>query len=257
MDNNRYLIQLGDWRARIFAAAKSNDQTIKLQLMQEQDVDWDECLNGACQAEHLELMKYMLSWGAKITGLTLTLACGHTNTNMLQYLLSTFDARTFPKIDFLHFFIVTAFQHKKERFILQFLQTLHVLELRYIFQYACFKNCIDLAEILLKMGIIQPEQINEGLDMACWKGYIELVEFLISHGAKCLKSGMNHAICRKQTRIIMLLKKHGEDDHGLSRKRTERIEKVMPYFNHVFCSDVASTLAHFIDMEFDEWKYKI
>ena len=171
-----------DWANVSYLAAESNNQTIILQLVQQNTIDWKSSLDGACAGGHLELIKYLLSLGSTITSTTLIFA--GKRRDILQYLFPYVNNSHFSHFRVIECFLHILFKSKLGDLATMFMEKFDSTLLAQCFILACHKDYKDLTRAIVGKGVLSSRDMERGLIISCVREQVDIISFLIENGAK-------------------------------------------------------------------------
>ena len=244
-----------DWADVSFTAANTNNKEFILNLVEAKVVDWNSGLDGACAGKHIELIKYMISHGAQVTVDTLILAGHPTDTTALEYLFSYLnDEQLAPFFEHNPFLRVLT-RISNTNVVKWLLKRISHFALPLVFRLACQENGKVFAEAIMNdqqlKGFISRKDIEISFNSACLGGHIEMIHFLIGHGARGFQEGLRYAVINYRLNVLRLMKKYGAEDEGLLAEHEKRMDKIRNYLNSVLCRDILTSLIEFIDIEYE------
>ena len=243
-----------DWAHVSFNAAKVNRKDLLIKLAEAKTIRWNAALNGACKGKHLELIKYTMSHGAKIVVDTFALAAEHDDTAIFEYLLSHLNDEQLTPFLARDSFIRVFARICNVKLVNWLIERLNGNLLFFLFRCACEKNGLVCAEAIMKKGqsksVVSQIDIQIGFESACHNGHIDMIPFLVHHGANNFQAGLCCAVVNYHTDIVKLMKTYGAQDNGLLEEHQQRVDRVYNYLNSALCRDILTTLSTFIDIEY-------
>ena len=256
-----------NWDSVSYSAAKLNQQDIIFELEKEEErIDWDEVLCGACNGGHFQLVQYSICKGATIMGDALCGACRLNDSTILEYLIPLLNDSHFKNNHLWTTFLHGLLKTKKMKLAYWLIENVEKAQkvqkykdefFRELIHTGAYEGSIDFVEEMLKKAkqdILSPELLEWILKNSCARAYMAMIHWVIKHGAKNFQEGMDAAITYSNTNAIRLMKTYGANDYGLLDVYNDMINKIKPYFYSLFCHDIFTILSEFIDIDYeDKW----
>ena len=163
-------------RQMCFDAAEVNNQALLRELIEQQKIDWDEGLKGACKGGHTELVKYMISKGARVTIDILLQACESSHSNLVTFFASLLNDNYFSNT----------------------CESISLKDFEIILRLACGSGHLSMIELAIQHGA---KNFRDGMRCALLHHNVESVKLMKKYGGDDLgflnvQKIMGEIICR-------------------------------------------------------------
>lgn len=198
-----------NWNECMIEASKSGHMNI-IELMVSKGADnWNHSMHGASAMGHMDIIKYMIDKGATSWDHSMYEASEAGHFDVVQLMIekgaTSWDLALYGAADQGHTLIV--------HFLLEKPITDRSHAARLLMSNAARRGCKSNVEFAVSLGAdgLDQEDWEEGMVRAIQGGHIDIVEFMISKGAKDWNNGLITAINNGYLDVVQLMISKGAD----------------------------------------------